>query len=264
MNPNWNFFPDENEGSNPPMTSLLPSSLKDVWDDEDPMQGIPVSHNPRQHVAFPNSGSIGRRAPGFPLAESAPSMAYIDDTHDDMTFMGEIEPDGGPTQVQYYQVQFHPNRTVLFRAPMNLQLTPGTYVLTEADRGFDVGRIVSQVQKPTQREVKAAKSIVRLASQHEIAQLPQKAEREARAREQCQKKAQDFGLPMIITGAEFQFDGKKLIFYYSATSYVDFRILVRALFKVYGTRIWMVWHDGNAPVKDVFARSDQNDPALFQ
>jgi cell fate regulator YaaT (PSP1 superfamily) len=47
---------------------------------------------------------------------------------------------------------------------------------------------------------------------------------------------------MNITRAEFQFDGKKLTFYYTADAYVDFRDLVRALFKVFGTRIWMVWY----------------------
>jgi cell fate regulator YaaT (PSP1 superfamily) len=52
---------------------------------------------------------------------------------------------------------------------------------------------------------------------------------------------------MDITRAEFQFDGKKLTFYYMAAAYVDFRDLVRALFRVFGTRIWMVWYKRGDP-----------------
>ena len=63
---------------------------------------------------------------------------------------------------------------------------------------------------------------------------------------------------MLITGAEFQFDGKKLTFYYTASIYVDFRNLVRTLFKTFGMRIWMVWHDGHAPVKDVLQRNEHH------
>ena len=69
-------------------------------------------------------------------------------------------------------------------------------------------------------------------------------------------KVKELGLPMLITDAEYQMDGKKLTFYYTASKYVDFRNLVRVLFKTFSTRIWMVWHDGNAPVKDVFTRGE--------
>ena len=72
----------------------------------------------------------------------------------------------------------------------------------------------------------------------------------------CQMKVKELNLPMEITGAEYQYDGKKLTFYYSATQYIDFRNLVRILFKIFSTRIWMVWHDGNAPVKDVLTKNE--------
>jgi cell fate regulator YaaT (PSP1 superfamily) len=44
---------------------------------------------------------------------------------------------------------------------------------------------------------------------------------------------------MKLIDAEYQFDRKKLIFYYSASKRIDFRDLVRELFRIYKTRIWM-------------------------
>lgn len=46
-------------------------------------------------------------------------------------------------------------------------------------------------------------------------------------------------LQMKLIDAEYQFDRKKLIFYYSTSKRIDFRDLVRELFRIYKTRIWM-------------------------
>lgn len=52
------------------------------------------------------------------------------------------------------------------------------------------------------------------------------------------QKQQDL-LQMQLVDVEYQFDRKKLIFYYSTTKRIDFRELVRELFRIYKTRIWM-------------------------
>lgn len=44
---------------------------------------------------------------------------------------------------------------------------------------------------------------------------------------------------MRLVDAEYQFDRRKLIFYYSTSKRIDFRDLVRELFRIYKTRIWM-------------------------
>ena len=44
---------------------------------------------------------------------------------------------------------------------------------------------------------------------------------------------------MEITDAEWQWDRRKLTFFYLADQRVDFRELVRELFRLYKTRIWM-------------------------
>ena len=239
----WGFYDDcpVQPTDQQHFSSLLPSSLRDIWDNDEAV-------SPSQFNSPFGPSSFHSRPHHYNYAtESAPPMQYMDvdcNNYEDMSFTGEIEPEGGPLLLKYYKIQFHQYRTVIFKASESLALNPGDYVLTEADRGFDVGQIVAEIPKPPARELKSAKNIVRKAVDSEISQLPQKKERELKAMELCQRKAKEMGLSMKIIGAVFQFDGKKLIFYYSANCYVDFRSLVRSLFKIYSTRIWMVWHDG--------------------
>lgn len=238
----WRMFTDDDEGPKDPPMNLLPSSLMDDWGETPP----PVSGSPNtaSRVSFyPGSFETARRS--MPMSGSAPQRPMEYGTSD-VVFQGEIEQAAAlvPRTIKYYQVKFNMNRSAVFQANQRIKLNVGDYVLTEADRGYDVGRITAIVSKPTARDIKSAKMIVRTATQHEVQQLPQKTEREARALALCQAKAEELGLPMNITGAEFQFDGKKLSFYYTAANWVDFRALVRTLFRVFGTRIWMVWYNG--------------------
>ena len=46
-------------------------------------------------------------------------------------------------------------------------------------------------------------------------------------------------MPMVLVGAEYQFDRHKLTFYFEADRRIDFRELVRELFSTYKTRIWL-------------------------
>ncbi|KAK9708463.1 hypothetical protein K7432_009618 [Basidiobolus ranarum] len=55
----------------------------------------------------------------------------------------------------------------------------------------------------------------------------------------CQAKVRQKKLPMEVMDAEYQWDRRKLTFYFIAERRIDFRELVRDLFKIYKTRIWM-------------------------
>ena len=50
---------------------------------------------------------------------------------------------------------------------------------------------------------------------------------------------------MNVVDAEYQFDRHKLTFFFEAEGRVDFRELVRDLFSMYKTRIWMQQLDKN-------------------
>jgi cell fate regulator YaaT (PSP1 superfamily) len=152
----------------------------------------------------------------------------------------------------HYSVYFHENRTEVLTG--DSVFDGGDWVIVFADRGFDLGQIIGQCEPPPGRERRTLKAIVRRATPREVDTIPGKEQREAAALRLCQGKVREFRLAMEITGAEIQFDGMKVTFYYHATKYVDFRDLVRSLFKTFGTRIWMVWCDHHGPVRDVITR----------
>ncbi|KAF9527142.1 PSP1 C-terminal conserved region-domain-containing protein [Crepidotus variabilis] len=66
-----------------------------------------------------------------------------------------------------------------------------------------------------------------------------KTQDELKALQLCQSKVRAKKLPMEVIDAEYQWDRRKLTFYFIAEKRIDFRELVRELFRLYKTRIWM-------------------------
>ncbi|KAJ2786254.1 hypothetical protein GGI15_001660 [Coemansia interrupta] len=98
---------------------------------------------------------------------------------------------------------------------------------------------VSASSQPSAKDV-YIKRIFRIADQREVADLMNnKVLDEQKALSMCQSKVQLRKLSMCVVDAEFQFDRRKLTFYFTAGRRVDFRELVRELFKHFKTRIWM-------------------------
>ncbi|PIA13458.1 hypothetical protein COEREDRAFT_27698, partial [Coemansia reversa NRRL 1564] len=84
------------------------------------------------------------------------------------------------------------------------------------------------------------KRIFRAADQREVADLlNNKVVDEKNALNMCQSKVQQRKLAMRVYDAEFQFDRRKLTFYFTADHRINFNELVRDLFKHFKTRIWM-------------------------
>ena len=143
-------------------------------------------------------------------------------------------------------------------------LKVGDLVIVEADRGRDLGKVVklniSTLEARLLRYAqyigrKAAlskdddmhkrpilnfpKPVQRYAKNEELITIDSKIADEMNAIEVCQGKVRDFGLNMIIVDAEYQWDMKKMTFYYNSDARIDFRDLVKELFRVYKIRIWM-------------------------
>lgn len=168
-----------------------------------------------------------------------------------------------------YLVEFKAGRADVFYIDDNIKLSLNLndYVVVDADRGQDLGRLIAQnlsqsevashIEKiPSDRNGQLQnldgailegdtsqslhpKRILRKAQPHEVDQLIQKTQDEAQALLVCQAKVRQRKLPMEVLDGEYQWDRKKLTFYYHAKQRIDFRELVRDLFKVYKTRIWM-------------------------
>lgn len=140
----------------------------------------------------------------------------------------------------------------------------GSYVKVEADRGEDLGIVICRIpgdkimntanrsrsnstsSLPSGSGVADLKNIIRLATHDEILLLERKREEEEELIAICRNKTLQRGLNMNVVDAEYQFDRHKLTFFFEANGRVDFRELVRDLFSIYKTRIWMQQIDKNS------------------
>ncbi|OAD04806.1 hypothetical protein MUCCIDRAFT_155722 [Mucor lusitanicus CBS 277.49] len=164
----------------------------------------------------------------------------------------------------FYVVEFKGGRSDVFYSQGSNYMQEQDLVIVEADRGRDLGKITmenitrhqleifySQLknnnnQNPSTEEKKKylpneiyVKCIFRQARSDEITLLMAKGQDEAKALMVCQSKIKQKKLNMQVVDAEYQWDRRKLTFYFVAEKRVDFRELVRELFKLYKTRIWM-------------------------
>ncbi|EIW67295.1 hypothetical protein M231_01605 [Tremella mesenterica] len=93
---------------------------------------------------------------------------------------------------------------------------------------------------PLTREI-MPKRIFTKSSQgpEEQARMMDKLKDEYEAMMICREKVQQRGMPMHIVDAEYQWDRRKLTFYFKADKRVDFRDLTKENFRVFKSRIWM-------------------------
>ncbi|KAI8372193.1 PSP1 C-terminal conserved region-domain-containing protein [Blakeslea trispora] len=147
-------------------------------------------------------------------------------------------------QQKIYQVQFKQTFDYFYVQQEDLHFQLNDRVIVEGDRGYDLGRVVGLSDKtntPTDR----VKRLFRHANSAELITYEQKGYDEQKALTLCQSKIKQKNLDMKIIDAEYQWDRRKLTFYFKANERVDFRELVKELFKIYKTRIWMCAYSPN-------------------
>jgi cell fate regulator YaaT (PSP1 superfamily) len=117
-------------------------------------------------------------------------------------------------------------------------LKVGTYVVVDTARGEDVGQVViAPRQVADDKVVGQLKGILRRAEPWDLLQMQNFRDREKQALEKCRQKITEYGLPMKVIKAEYNFDGSRLVFYFTAEKRVDFRKLVKELAKTFRSRI---------------------------
>lgn len=133
-----------------------------------------------------------------------------------------------------------------FYSVRGLDVQPGVHVVVEADRGEDLGEVTA-LGSIAERKCSASaggcatpapeKRILRVAEVSEVGRLQELRTDEERVRLEASGMVDRHGLKMKVTEAEWQFDRKKLIIYFTAERRVDFRELVRDLARAFRTRI---------------------------
>src|SRR5690554_418557 len=145
------------------------------------------------------------------------------------------------------EVRFKNGRKEFFQNPEELTLSIGDIVATEASPGHDIGIItltgelvrVQMKKKRIPLKLETLPKIYRKASQKDIDVWQACRERENAVQKRSREIAIRLGLQMKISDVEFQGDGSKVIFYYTAEERVDFRALIKEFARTFNTRIEM-------------------------
>lgn len=117
-------------------------------------------------------------------------------------------------------------------------LKPGENVIVETSRGREMGRVIIELQEVDDEEIVGElKRVSRRATAADRLQALRYQRQEAQALERCREMVAEHGLPMKVVSAEYNYDGTRLVFCFTAANRVDFRELVRALAKRFRARI---------------------------
>ncbi|MBI4720845.1 MAG: hypothetical protein HY770_06420 [Chitinivibrionia bacterium] len=137
----------------------------------------------------------------------------------------------------YVEVLFKLPRREYFRNSRNLDLVPGMFCVVLAERGEDVGLVISVSDHLSAKPKAKLREVLRLASDNEIERLKENRKKEREALDVCREKVQRHNLAMKVVDVENQLDGNKITFFFTAEERIDFRKLVKDLAATFRTRI---------------------------
>lgn len=149
------------------------------------------------------------------------------------------------TQTDFVEVRFKNDRKFFYKNVNSLPLHIGSVVTVESSPGHDIG-VVSltgelvkiQMKKKNFSEENPLK-IYRLANQKDIEVWQDSRGKEEAVKIQARKISHALNLDMKITDVEFQGDGAKVTFYYTADNRIDFRQLIKEFAATFRTKIDM-------------------------
>lgn len=153
----------------------------------------------------------------------------------------------GEDPFNIYEVRFKNGRKHFFKNPENLSISMGDVVAVEGNPGHDVGvvSLAGELVKVQMKKRKVffddenVKKIYRKATQRDIDVWQKARDRELETQTRGREIVSRLGLKMKLSDVEFQGDGNKATFYYTADARVDFRQLIKDLASAFSIRIEM-------------------------
>ena len=144
------------------------------------------------------------------------------------------------------EVRFKNGRKDFYKNTEKLPLQIGDVIATETSPGHDIGvvSLTGELVKVQMKKKKAdpygpAPKIYRKATQKDIDVWSEVRKREEPIKVRAREIAIDLRLEMKISDIEFQGDGSKATFYYTANDRVDFRQLIKEFAREFSIRIEM-------------------------
>lgn len=183
------------------------------------------------------SARAGGCASGRCGTGGCPSMHAFDWLPD----LGTAAP---PASFDVVEVSFKGGRRGFFANRVGLDIHTGDEVIVEADRGVDFGTVHLAGEMVRLRlrskgipEDEAFPAITRRATLEDIERYRAMHELDAETFLVGRRTIDRMSLPMKLVDVEWQFDERKVTFFFTSEQRVDFRELVRRLAKRYRTRV---------------------------
>jgi cell fate regulator YaaT (PSP1 superfamily) len=145
------------------------------------------------------------------------------------------------------EVRFKNGRKHFYKNPDNLKIVIGDVVAVEGNPGHDIGTVsltgelikVQMKKKGVTDDSEEVKKIYRKATQKDIDIWKEARSKEYDTQYRGREILTRLGLKMKLSDVEYQGDGNKATFYYTADDRIDFRQLIRDLAGAFNIRVEM-------------------------
>ncbi len=161
-------------------------------------------------------------------------------------WMGHIHSPSNTDVCNVVEVRFKNSRKDFYRLPEGLEISEGDVVAVEGNPGHDIGIVTLsgelcriQMKKKKLDPNSEFKRLYRRAKAADIEKWLQSLRKEDDMIFKTRDYANRYNLKMKVNDVEFQGDGTKAIFYYTADERVDFRQLIKSLAEEFKVRIEM-------------------------
>lgn len=162
-------------------------------------------------------------------------------------WLTDLPSPNGKKSFDVVEVSFKNGRKEFYRNSQNISLFKGDTVTVEGGPGFDLGIVMmtgelvkhQMKRKKDNTKPRDLKRISRKSTEEELAKWKESRGKEYETMHAARESAIKLGLKMKISDVEYQADGKKASFYYTADQRVDFRELIRVLADRFKVRVEM-------------------------
>jgi len=135
-------------------------------------------------------------------------------------------------------IRFKTAGKVYYFDPADLDLEVNDYVVVETSRGMELGKVVIAPRQVPANEINEPfKTVTRKAEPEDVSRIQELEAKSEEALIECGKMIDELQLPMKLLSAEYNVDGSRLTFLFSAEQRVDFRELVRRLTKQFKVKV---------------------------
>jgi len=135
-------------------------------------------------------------------------------------------------------IRFKKTCKVYYFDSAGIELEVGDHVVVKTSRGMELGYVVIAPGQVLASEVdESLKPVMRKAEPDDIKQAEELDAKVEEALIECGKMIGELQLPMKVLSAEYNLDGNRLTFFFSAEDRVDFRELVRRLTNRFKVRV---------------------------